>query len=620
MRSATAKTVQRGLLFLDLVFWSAVGIAMSVLDVKISDPVRVFCSLFSLFLVRETLFALVCRVVSKTKPTIRLLVSRVEFALLIALFLLAGVRYLGILGLAWSAPAFYLLGVVLAVFAGEPETVGEKSTDDVEFGQIKRRFGLGRIALCMIEGDKPTIYSQERPARVVVSKPVLGLPADERRFLFAHELAHVRKNHFIIKVLAEMAVLIVQSFLPYLSLALCSGAYWHAGRCPSLVHCTVPMLVMTIANPLSRWICLRLQAAFERSADTQALDMVQDVEVMARALRFVANGEDRAYDIEKEVSVEDRLAAQRRIHRLTLAGEMESHDSYACITFACNSQCRFCASDGTGTGLAMSVDDFKAFIAADNWKHRLVISGGEPLAHPEIAQLLELAGRNYKEVCLMTNGTLLASQSQWEKSMPGTFVPEMAIPLYGSSATMHDALTRFPGGFDAVVNALRLCAEKGAKVELKLLWSQFTAGENLKIIDLIARGDLPVPDVLSLTHLIVGKKAFRNGYLAADVNDCAVKDLLNQTVSRMADYGFTLQNIPLCWLDKDLLPKVLEREIVSPSVIRMLYASPSGKPKFVSAVPYEKPDCITCRLRARCSRFYPGQPAAVYRCFPTRPA
>ena len=619
MRSTTAKMVQRGLLFLDLAYWSAAGIAMSILHVEISDPVWVFCSLFALFLVRETFFALVCLVVAKTKPTPRLLVCRIEFALLIALFMLAGIRYLGILGLAWSAPAFYLLGVLLAVFVGESETVGGKLADDEEFGRLKRHFGLGRTSLCVIEGDKPMIYSQERPPCVIVSKPVLDLPTDERRFLFAHELAHVRKNHFRIKVLAEMAVLIVQIFLPYLSLALCSEAYWHAGLCPSLVHCTVPMLVVTIVNPLSRWICLRLQASIEQSADGQALDMEQDVEVMARALRFVANGEDRAYDIERGEGVDDRLAAQRRIHRLPLTGELESHDSYACITFACNSRCRFCASDGTGTGRAMSMDNFRAFIAADNWKHRLVVSGGEPLVHPEIAQLLELAGQNYKEVCLMTNGTLLATESQWEKVMPGTFVPEIAIPLYGASASVHDALTRNPGGFDAVVKALRLCAVKGAKVELKLLWSQFTAEENLKIIDLIARGDLPVPDILSLTHLIVGQKAWRNGFLAADANDCAVKDLLNQTVDRMVDYGFTLQNIPLCWLNKDLLSRVLERETVPPSVIRMLYASPSVGPKFVSAVPYEKPACATCRLRARCSRFYPGQPDAVYRRFPANP-
>ena len=620
MRSATAKTVQRGLLFLDLVFWSTIGIALSALDVEISDPVWVFCFLFSLFLVRETLVTFVCRVVTKTKPTIRLLVGRVEFALLIALFLLAGIRYLGILGLTWGMPAFYLLGVVLAVFVGEPDAVGEKPVDDEGFEQLKRGFGLERTALCVIEGDKPTIYSQKRPSCVVVSKSVLNLPENERRFLFVHELAHLQKNHFGIKVLAEMAVLIVQSYLSYLSLALCSVAYWHAGRCPTLVHCTVPMLVMTIGNPLSRWICLRLQAAIEQRADTQALDMVQDIEVMTRALRFVANGQDRAYDIEKEFSVEDRLAAQRRIHRLPLAGELESHDSYACITFACNSRCRFCASDGTGTGCAMSVDDFKAFIEADSKKRRLVISGGEPLVHPEIAQLLELSGRNYKEVCLMTNGTLLATEFQWKKVMPRTFMPEMAIPLYGASASVHDALTRNPGGFDAVVKALWLCATKGAKVELKLLWSHFTDEENLKIIDLIAQGVLPVPEVLSLTHLIVGQKALRNGFLAADTNDCAAKGLLNQTVVRMLDYRFTLQNIPLCWLDKDLLPKVLERETVPPSVIRMLYASPTRTPSFVSAVPYEKPACITCRLRARCSRFYPGQPAAVYRRFPTRPA
>ena len=329
MRSATAKTVQRGLLFLDLVFWSTIGIALSVLDVEISDPLWVFCFLFSLFLARETLIAFVCRVVTKAKPTIRLLVSRVEFALLIALFLLAGIRYFGILGLTCAMPAFYLLGVVLAVFAGEPDAIGEKPVDDEGFEQLKRGFGLERAALCVIEGDEPTIYSQKRPSRVVVSKPVLNLPKDERRFLFAHELAHLQKNHFGVKVLAEMAVLIVQSYLPYLSLALCSGAYWHAGRCPTLVHCTVPMLVMTIGNPLSRWICLQLQATIERSADTQALDFVQDVEVMARALRFVANGWDRAYDIEKEFSVEDRLAAQRRRHRLPLAGELESHPTLA---------------------------------------------------------------------------------------------------------------------------------------------------------------------------------------------------------------------------------------------------------------------------------------------------
>jgi len=93
----------------------------------------------------------------------------------------------------------------------------------------------------------------------------------------------------------------------------------------------------------------------------------------------------------------------------------------------------------------------------------LTISGGEPLLHPEIQNILSYASKQLT-VRLLTNGSLI------DKKM-ARFLAEkeiyVQISLDGSTSSIHDAI-RGEGSYEQVINAIQLLQAQGAGEKLNL--------------------------------------------------------------------------------------------------------------------------------------------------------
>jgi cyclic pyranopterin phosphate synthase len=109
------------------------------------------------------------------------------------------------------------------------------------------------------------------------------------------------------------------------------------------------------------------------------------------------------------------------------------------VTMQCNLNCAYCEDFGSRrNGLVMQnppLEDAKKILRViRSGFSRLWITGGEPLAHPQILELLSYARNElkFREISLITNGTLLSEGlkvDKLERSNLSTFKPSNLLTL-----------------------------------------------------------------------------------------------------------------------------------------------------------------------------------------------
>ncbi len=125
------------------------------------------------------------------------------------------------------------------------------------------------------------------------------------------------------------------------------------------------------------------------------------------------------------------------------------------VTERCNLRCRHCYLGDAGSR-EMEVERFRelagAFAALGGL--RLIVTGGEPLAHRSFAQINEAVADLSCRCILATNGTLLSP-----RIASGLNFQEVQISLDGTRSS-HEAL-RGDGSFDAALAGCRAASEAG---------------------------------------------------------------------------------------------------------------------------------------------------------------
>lgn len=168
----------------------------------------------------------------------------------------------------------------------------------------------------------------------------------------------------------------------------------------------------------------------------------------------------------------------------------------------CNLACQHCYSisadiDFPGelstAEIYATMDDLRAFGVPV-----LILSGGEPLLHPDIFAISRRAKSMGFYVGLSTNGTLIDE----------TLLPQVAaigydyvgISLDGLQAT-HDRFRRKAGAYAASLRAVRLLRDAGIKLGLRFTLTQDNAHDLLALLELL---DTEGVDKFYLSHLNYG--------------------------------------------------------------------------------------------------------------------
>ncbi|MDR3038244.1 MAG: radical SAM protein, partial [Candidatus Adiutrix sp.] len=162
------------------------------------------------------------------------------------------------------------------------------------------------------------------------------------------------------------------------------------------------------------------------------------------------------------------------------------------VTRACNLTCGHCYAEAAAGPAPDELTRREALRLVDHLAEYgapvILFSGGEPLLHPHIFELIERAVRGGVRAVLSTNGLLIDRATA--ARLAGLGLSYVGVSLDGSAAT-HDELRGRPGAFDLTLLALRRAREAGLKVGLRFTLHRRNLADLPGLFDLMTREGLP---------------------------------------------------------------------------------------------------------------------------------
>jgi len=174
----------------------------------------------------------------------------------------------------------------------------------------------------------------------------------------------------------------------------------------------------------------------------------------------------------------------------------------------CNLTCKHCYAISVDKDFSRELSMSEIFTVMDDLKTFgvpvLVLSGGEPLLHPDIFTISHRAKEKGFYVALSSNGTLIDESNIQDIAAVG--YNYVGISLDGISET-HDKFRRQQGAFDKALHAVRLCRDEGIKVGIRFTLTQDNVEDFPKILQLLDDEGI---DKFYLSHLNYAGRGHRN--------------------------------------------------------------------------------------------------------------
>lgn len=130
------------------------------------------------------------------------------------------------------------------------------------------------------------------------------------------------------------------------------------------------------------------------------------------------------------------------------------------ILEACNADCFMCEFALSRDEYRFSTADFAELLpqAAEAGVGYVRFTGGEPLMHRDVLDLVRMGAEHGMRMSLITNGQLLP---RYVHRLAEAGLAQVVVSLDGSSGATHDVYRRSPGMFDAAVEGLALARDLG---------------------------------------------------------------------------------------------------------------------------------------------------------------
>lgn len=174
----------------------------------------------------------------------------------------------------------------------------------------------------------------------------------------------------------------------------------------------------------------------------------------------------------------------------------------------CNLTCKHCYATSADRDFEGELSTPEIYAVMDDLKAFgvpvLILSGGEPMMHPDIFDIAARGKREGFYVGLSTNGTLIDEDNVRR-------IAELDLDYVGISIDgtrdVHDRFRRRIGAFDEALRGVRLCRESGIRVGLRFTLTRDNHGDLPALIDLMRKEDV---DKFYLSHLNYAGRGNRN--------------------------------------------------------------------------------------------------------------
>jgi SynChlorMet cassette radical SAM/SPASM protein ScmF len=169
------------------------------------------------------------------------------------------------------------------------------------------------------------------------------------------------------------------------------------------------------------------------------------------------------------------------------------HSLYMYIAGSCNLACRHCWIEPD-----FSPDQSKGKFLRLEWAKKAVVearplglqsvklTGGEPLFHPLLREIVELIAQEGVDIIIETNGTLIDDDLAGFLRNAGR-VRFISVSVDGAKAETHENLREVAGSFDKAVSGIRALVKVGFKPQLICTLHRGNIGEIAEVIALAER-------------------------------------------------------------------------------------------------------------------------------------
>jgi MoaA/NifB/PqqE/SkfB family radical SAM enzyme len=155
------------------------------------------------------------------------------------------------------------------------------------------------------------------------------------------------------------------------------------------------------------------------------------------------------------------------------------------LTYACNLDCTFCYNDRALKGRPLSLPQYRALLEelASMNVLDVVLSGGEPLAHPDFFEIGALTRELGFVVRLKSNGHAIgeATAARIKREIEPVLVE---TSVHGATAQTHDRQTRVPGSFERLVRNIGFMRAAGLAVRANVPLTRWNEHEVEPMLDL----------------------------------------------------------------------------------------------------------------------------------------
>lgn len=228
------------------------------------------------------------------------------------------------------------------------------------------------------------------------------------------------------------------------------------------------------------------------------------------------------------------------------------------VTGRCNSNCIMCPSSDYSRQMSMDtkIDDLikiASHIPSD--APHITITGGEPfMTGKELFRLLEYCKDKFEstEFQILTNGRIFAVHDYCEilsDTIPCHTI--LGIPLHGSTAEVHDRITRSDGSFKQTILGLRRLQKMGINTEIRIVVCKENADDLNNIAKLI-KAEFGKVNYVSIMAMEMTGNAYTNSelvWIPYRESFSNVRPAINTLLKNGIDVR--LYNFPLCTVDAE---------------------------------------------------------------------
>jgi MoaA/NifB/PqqE/SkfB family radical SAM enzyme len=279
------------------------------------------------------------------------------------------------------------------------------------------------------------------------------------------------------------------------------------------------------------------------------------------------------------------------------------------VGFACNNRCVFCAQGGKRIECgSIPLEELVSRLKEVRPRSQgLVLTGGEPTIYKRIVALVAAARQlGYFPIQIQTNGRMLGYE-QVLRALLQAGASEFSPSLHGSTAEVHDALTRAPGSWKESSEGIRRVASLGLPLVTNSVVTQGNTHDLPELVRLLA--DLGVKHAqLAFVHP-VGTAMELFDEVVPRLPDVVEPIARARDIARARGLRLVTEAMPLCFL-RGMEELAVEDSIPITTVVDLNGQVADYSGWRVAEGKSHGPPCETCAVRHRCEgpwREYPDK-------------